>query len=272
MAVKKNHQYTLFFICLSQFILACAPLSSEHYVREVHQQSLQRHSLMAGHFPLIYYTRPSDKEGDTLHIYIGGDGVPWQNKIFVTEDPGPYNPLVLQLMRQDSKPSIYLGRPCYQGQAKRPPCQPQYWTSARFSEAVIHSMKVAIEQLMTQYQYRKLVLIGYSGGGTLAVLLASRLPQTTTVVTIAGNLDTGAWTDYHHYSALSESLNPTTQRPLSSTIMQIHLQGRLDKNIPPGLTAAYIEQQANVKILTYDHADHSCCWQRYWPDVLSLLP
>lgn len=272
MIVNKHHHYALFFIIVSQFILACSPLSSDYYVREVREHGLQRHSLMAGKFTLIYYDRPGEQEGDSLHVYIGGDGVPWQNKIFVTQDPGPYHPLVLRLMKQDRKPSIYLGRPCYQGQAKHLPCQPAYWTSARYSEDVVRSMSMALNELLKKYHYQKLVLIGYSGGGTLAVLLAPRVPQTQAVVTIAGNLDTNAWTDYHQYSALTESLNPAREAPLSPDIMQVHLQGGKDKNIPAELGTQYLEKQIHARRLHYEHADHSCCWQRYWPDVLMLLP
>lgn len=272
MVVNKKFRFLLFFIGLSQFILACTPLTNEYYVKEVHQLGLQQHRLHAGKFPLIYYTRPWHQGGEVLHVYIGGDGVPWQEKIFISDDPGPYNPLVLKLMQQDKKPSIYLGRPCYQGLAKQAPCHSDYWTSARFSTDVIFSMSEAIKQLLKQYRHQKLVLIGYSGGGTLAVLIAPHLPQTVSVVTIAGNLDTEAWTDYHHYSAMTESLNPARQAPLSADIMQVHLQGKRDKNTPPGLSTVYIEQQNNAKVLIYDQADHSCCWQRFWPDILSLLP
>jgi len=253
------------------FLSACAQLSTVHYSKEVDRQGLQRHIIQANAFPLVYYSRPDDKKTDTLHVYIGGDGIPWQNKIFKSEDPGPYHPLVLQLMKQDRQTSIYLGRPCYQGLAKLPPCQPKYWTSSRFSHEVVDSMAAALKQLQAQYQYKKLALFGYSGGGALAVLLAHQLPRTELVVTIAGNLDTEAWTAFHYYSPMDKSINPARQAALPVSVRQIHLQGDRDINIPPQLSARYIKKQHDVTVLNFAAADHTCCWHLYWPEFLSVI-
>jgi len=272
MSLARSLYFCLIIILASQFLLACTRLSNAQYISDASKLGLQRQMIQAGVFPLIYYNRPHDTQADTLHVYIGGDGVPWQDYIFISEDPGPYNSLVLQLMQQDKHPSIYLGRPCYQGLARQPPCQPEHWTSARFSDEVVNSMSLALKKILHQYPYKKLALIGYSGGGALAVLLAHELPQTQLVVTIAGNLDTDAWVQYHHYSALTSSINPAHKKALPSAIRQIHLQGDRDDNIPPWVTASYMSKQDDVTILSYADADHTCCWLSYWPQLLSILP
>ncbi len=271
MKMKKNLLSHLLYCLPVFFLVACSHISPAHYHREVERQGLERHIIQTGIFPLVYYRRPNEKMSDTLHVYIGGDGVPWQSHIFKSEDPGPYHPLVLQLMQQDKQPSIYLGRPCYQGLARVPPCQPEHWTSARFSTEVVNSMSTALKQLLQQYQYKKLALFGYSGGGALAVLLAHELPQTQLVVTIAGNLDTDAWTSYHYYSAMTASMNPAKQDALPATVRQIHLQGDRDMNIPPRLSANYIKKQNDVTVLSFADADHTCCWHLYWSELLSDL-
>lgn len=265
-------KHCLLIVIASQYLIACTSLSNEAYIKEVKQMGLQKYTMQAGQFPLIYYTRPYNDKSNTLHIYIGGDGIPWHDKFFISEDPGPYNPMVLQLMMQDSKPSIYLGRPCYEGQAKMPPCEFEHWTAGRFSEEIISSMRIAIMQLLEQDQYEKLVLIGFSGGGTLATLLAHQITQTTMLVTIAGNLDTDAWTNFHHYSSMLNSINPADLPALDVAIRQIHLQGDRDRNIPAQLTVRYTEKQKNISIKSFPKADHSCCWLTYWPEIVKTLP
>lgn len=267
----KYYYYCLIIILANPLLGACTALTNDNYVREVSQQGLQRHVIQAGIFPLVYYSRPNEKKAQTLHVYIGGDGIPWQQTIFISKDPGPYDPLVLRLMLQDKNHSIYLGRPCYQELARLPPCQSDYWTSGRYSDEVVKSMASALRQILHQYDYKQLAIFGYSGGGTLAVLLAHQVSQTRLVVTIAANLDTDAWTDYHYYSTLSLSNNPARLPALSSGVRQIHLQGDSDSNIPPHLSASYIRKQNDVTILSFSGTDHSCCWLSYWTGFLSIL-
>jgi pimeloyl-ACP methyl ester carboxylesterase len=50
-------------------------------------------------------------------------------------------------------------------------------------------MQAALERILASGHFDGVVLIGYSGGGTLAMLLAARVPETRGVITIAGNLD-----------------------------------------------------------------------------------
>ena len=100
---------------------------------------------------------------------------------------------MLELMSLDHAPSLYLGRPCYFGMARQPPCEPQYWTTLRFSESVVASMAAALKAAVGSMVEQGFVLIGHSGGGTLAMLLAQRLDRVQSVVTIAGNLDIEAW-------------------------------------------------------------------------------
>jgi hypothetical protein len=106
-----------------------------------------------------------------------------------------------------------------------------------------------------------------SGGGTLAVLMAERMPEVDQLVTIAANLDTHAWTRYDHFSTMSNSLNPATEIKTATPIKQIHFMGTKDDNIPPELGYDFltrIGQQAQL----IDNADHNCCWRVQWPALL----
>ena len=253
------------------FINGCTSSSPEKFYKTAKQLKLEKNIIRGKEFPMIYYTKGIKHNTDNLHIYLGGDGMPWLDIMTYSTDPTPDNPLVLQLMGMDSSPSLFLGRPCYQGFSTTPPCDYYYWTAGRFSPAILANMRDAIMQLINQYQVKKLTLIGFSGGGALATLLAHDIPQTNTVVTIAGLLDTDAWTDLHFYSPLSGSLNPAKQIPLATHIRQIHLLGDNDKNIPPAIVSSYIQKQTNTEVLRFKQTNHSCCWKKHWPTVLKKI-
>lgn len=197
-----------------------------------------------------------------LHVYIEGDGTPWVRRTRIAGDPTPREPLALRLMEQDRAFSAYVGRPCYWGLARSENCEPRLWTSARYSREVVDSMRAVIRGLLDEHGSRQLVLIGHSGGGTLAMLLAPRFEETTAVITIAANLDVDAWTSLHRYLPLHESLNPMELPPLPPRIRQMHLAGGKDDNVPPRLIA---------NAIVFPHFDHHCCWVREWPRILRGL-
>ena len=208
-----------------------------------------------------------------IHVYIDGDGTPFLRPHLVASDPTPRKHLLLDLMKMDTSPSIYLGRPCYHGLAKTPPCSARYWTVSRYSQTVIDSMATSLSNLLRRYQLTKnpIVFIGYSGGGTLAMLLAEQFPSTVALITVAGNLDPDRWTAWHGYSPLRDSLNPATRPPLPNSIRQYHFSGAADINIPTELVNDVMKRQSNAKLIVIDNYNHSCCWQAIWADVLANL-
>jgi len=209
--------------------------------------------------------------GPALHIYLEGDGSPWVNHERVASDPTPRTPLMLRLMALDGEPGLYLGRPCYHGYASTPPCTPELWTDARYSENVIASMAQVLEKLIEAGETKSLVFFGHSGGGTLAMLLAERFPGTRAVVTIAGNLDIDAWARMHRYTRLHRSLNPASRPALDPDIHQLHLIGERDTNITPQLLEGFESRQQNSELVVVSDFDHRCCWTKLWPDVLAWV-
>lgn len=219
-------------------------------------------------FPEVIYEYNFSVPGRVLHVYLGGDGSPWLYRYWVSRDPTPRNPVMLNLMALDHAPSIYLSRPCYDGYASQAPCTPLLWTQARYSERVVANMTAVLQKILDADRFDGVVLFGYSGGGALALLLAERVPETRAIITIAGNLDTDAWTGYHGYSPLTDSLNPARSPPLAPSIVQLHIAGNKDTNIPPELTRRALEHQDHAHMVVLSGYDHHCCWQRIWPDVL----
>jgi membrane-bound lytic murein transglycosylase len=66
---------------------------------------------------------------------------------------------------------------------------PLLWTHLRYSPEVVASMVSALRRFLTLHPSRRVVLIGYSGGGTLAWLMAGQVSETAAIVTVAANLD-----------------------------------------------------------------------------------
>jgi len=211
---------------------------------------------------------PRPDGGRVLHVYLDGDGTPWERGR-PAPDPTPRKPLVLRLMALDRAPSVYLGRPCYHGLATTPPCVPALWTDARYSEAVVVSLAAAARQLLTMTGHAEVVWLGYSGGGTLAMLLAARMAETAGVVTVAANLDVDGWAELHGQSRLAGSLSPARLPPLPPRIYQRHYAGGRDRLVPPGIVAGGDISPEALKVMP--EYDHTCCWLELWPRVLEDL-
>ncbi|NOQ17468.1 MAG: alpha/beta hydrolase [Methyloprofundus sp.] len=211
-----------------------------------------------------------DRTG-SLHIYLGGDGSPWIGHRWIATNPTPRNTLILKLMQQDNQAALFLGRPCYHGLIADTSCTNALWTSQRYASEVISAMATAINKLTKQYQTEQLVLIGFSGGGTIAALLTEHLSNIDGIVTIAANLDVTAWTEYHSYSPLSASLNPIQRQPIANNIWQLHLAGGKDKNIPTQQIKAFVDKQFAAELLVFADFDHHCCWTEIWPGILQSI-
>lgn len=231
-----------------------------------HWQALQ---LQAGIFRLQAYA--PRKRSAELTIYLEGDGLAWLNNHQPSPDPTPVDPLALRLaLAQPSGNTAYLGRPCQYLGVSQPPCQQLYWTGARFAEDVVHSLDQAVGQLKTRAGAQRLVLVGYSGGGALALLLAARREDVTRVVTVAGNLDHAAWTQHQRVSPLLGSLNPASLRSRLADVEQLHLVGEQDRVMPPRLAEAFVAgyptgHRAQLRVLP--GYDHHCCWAQDWAQV-----
>lgn len=220
---------------------------------------------------IIYLNQPARQAPKQLHVYLEGDGDPWLNRRIIAPDPTPRDPLMLRLMSLDTSAALYLGRPCYHGLAAKEPCHPRLWTTHRYSPAVVDSMAAALQHSMAYQNTDTVVLIGHSGGGTLAMLLAPQLEKTQTVLTLAANLDTTAWTQHHNYSPLYGSLNPAQALPLPDHIRQIHLLAAQDKNTPPALFPQSLLQQSQVCVVKITTYRHNCCWFDQWLQWLKLI-
>ena len=222
-------------------------------------------------FNHVIYVNQSASNNATLHIYLDGDGSAWINHRWISSDPTPRNTLMLRLMQQDQNASVYIGRPCYFGFSQSTACTAKLWTSHRYSPTIINAMVSVTSNMIKYYQPKRIILIGYSGGGTLAMLLAEHIPNITGIITIAANLDTQAWTDYHGYSPLTGSVNPAIRTPLAKNIFQLHLAGGRDNNVPVQQIKSFAKRQYLAQLRIFDEYDHHCCWEEIWPSILTSI-
>ncbi len=251
-------------------ILAGCQTPTGHLHRLAKQMGFDRQSIRSGGFDHLVI-RNSNASARVLHVYLEGDGSPWRYRRVIMPDPTPRKPLMLKLMQQDPNPAVYLGRPCYNGTSLYAECNPALWTSGRYSTTVVASMTGVLRQIIERYQADQIRLFGHSGGGTLAMLIAEQLPRVSDVVTLAGNLDTDAWTGHHGYTPLYSSLNPARRPPLDERIMQWHLLGASDAVIPSELVRPFIELQASAVGVSLPNYNHGCCWSQSWSQILDSV-
>lgn len=221
---------------------------------------------------------------DSLTVYIEGDGLAWMNRATPSSDPTPRDPVALRMALADPYgTAVYLARPCQYVGGKIASCDQRYWTNARFAQEVIASTDQAISALKQRYGAREIVLVGYSGGAAVAALVAARRiaeqDDVVGLVTVAGNLDHRAWTQYHRVKPLTGSLNAADVAPKLQSIAQLHLVGEDDQVIPPILAQGWPVEFIGVsesQLKTVPGYGHGCCWAEDWTamqqgDVVSVL-
>lgn len=209
------------------------------------------HMIMGFAPPTLHFT-------DTLNVFIEGDGKPG---------------IALDLARSTGGHSVYLARPCqYLDGGRFNSCGKAVWTSHRYSQAVIDSMDRAITALKIRYRAKSVRLIGFSGGGAVASIIATKRQDVALLVTVAGNLDHKRWTDYNASQPLAGSLNPIDFSKALETVPQIHLIGDRDDVVPGSVLTSYLSHLEKLDKVT-SHiivgATHTCCWSVAVAQVLN---
>lgn len=252
-------------VCLLIFLSACASLSTrlEELAR---QQNRQLITLYTTQFELRAALPNAAPTKAPLRIYLEGDGRAWVTANQPSLDPTPRDLLVAQLAMEDPQPSLYLARPCQY--LDSPNCAPRYWTDARFAEEVLASLDQALDQLKQRYGNRNFELIGYSGGGTLALLLATQRSDIAQVQTLAGNLSPRRWTALLGLTPLHGSPEPLDFAEHLKALPQRHLVGLDDQVVPASLLNDYVAHLGPADCLELhrlDSVDHRTGWREHWP-------
>ncbi len=224
-------------------------------------------------FVLAAYVPESFATVDVLTVYIEGDGLAWLSRSQASDDPTPIKPVGLELaLRQPHGAAAYLARPCqFVQQQDARNCRQAYWTDLRFAPEVIEASDQAINLLKLRFGANRLVLVGYSGGGAVAALVAARRNDVVRLITVAGNLDHRAWTDLHHIPPLDGSLNPADEWRTLVNVPQWHFVGERDEVVSRAVVDAYASRfpyDRRPQVIPVADFDHACCWVEHWPDLL----
>lgn len=211
----------------------------------------------------------STPAGETLTIYIEGDGAAWSGAYRPPDDPTPDDAVVLGMTLADPAANVaYLARPCqYLSATALSNCDRAQWTVGRFAPEVVLRMEAAVDALKRRANAKSLHLVGYSGGGTIAALLAARRSDVTRLITVAAPLRVQAWTTHHRVTPLTASLDPDTLTSLPATLQAVHFFGAEDKVTPRVVMEPWIARLGG-RVVEVPRFDHSCCWSRDWRALL----
>jgi pimeloyl-ACP methyl ester carboxylesterase len=208
--------------------------------------------------------------GTVLRVYIEGDGLAWRTRRRLSAHPTPVNPLALRLMLADPfADKLYIARPCQYVQTEA--CDARFWSSDRYGAEIVAATNQVLEKAKRKYGYERIELVGYSGGATVALLVAAQRTDVISVRTVCGNLDTAAFSRLHRVSPLTGSLNPVDFSPSLQKIPQIHFIGEKDKRIPEEIFNSYrkfFSETGAMELHRVPDADHHHGWVEQWPRLV----
>jgi pyrimidine operon attenuation protein/uracil phosphoribosyltransferase len=266
------------FVCASLFVVllaGCAAdiFSSDEDVADRIARSFgwQKHTFNTDTFAIRGYLRRVKDSQRPLTVYLEGDGDAWINEHQLAVDPTPSKPLVLKLaVRHPGGNVLYLARPCHYIQTAR--CHPQFWSTHRFAPEIISSTNQAIQRVKEKAGARSVRLVGWSGGGVIAALLALRRNDVEEIITLGANLDHAYWTRMDRLTPLYGSLNPADYAKTLQNISQRHFIGANDVVVSPRVVKSYINKMSDTsktKFTILENFDHDCCWVEHWPQLLN---
>ncbi len=220
-------------------------------------------------FRLLVMKRVGPARPDAvLNVYIEGDGAAWPTPFHPPRDPTPLEPMALAMAAVDPAPAVaYLGRPCqFLDTTELAECSPAYWTDSRFAPEVVNAYMAFIDRLKLATDSTRVRLIGYSGGGVLATLLAARRGDVDRLITVAAPVAVAEWAAWHKLTPLIGSMDPVmaVKVPLSNSV---HFVGGRDDVVPAKLVASSLPRIGG-RLREVAEFDHRCCWSRDWARLL----
>ncbi|MBX3505956.1 MAG: hypothetical protein KF895_10800 [Parvibaculum sp.] len=270
----------LFLLTATLLLAACAVATPEE--RRIHADRLGGEAALA---PLAIRTADFDLHArlraepgsELLVIFIEGDGFAWKRVNERSADPTPLNPVALALAARDPSPAVaWLARPCqFTGGETARNCHSDLWTGARYSERVIAASDEAIGILKQKAGAARVALVGYSGGGAVAALVATRRDDVVWLKTVAAPLDTVAFTAHHKVAPLAGSLNPAARAARLAALPQIHYAGTDDDIVPPSINRSFLARMGETRCIALKELpgmSHGKGWEEAWSDIGAEIP
>jgi hypothetical protein len=275
-----NHKTLILGLALlsGTALSGCARMIGEEVTdRLAHPVFMKERIIAAGPFHLTAYERMHEREAPAT-IYIEGDGRAWLSKRVASGDPTPVNPVALHLATRDNSDNVaWLARPCQYTQMADPKaaCSADFWKGQRFSPTVLKAYNDALDDIKARWDIKGFNLVGYSGGGAIAAILAGQRSDVLSLRTVAGNLDHKAHSALHNVSPLTASLNPPDYAGTLKAVPQVHFIGGQDSVVPPAILNSYLQALGPSNCVQYrfiQEASHEKGWVDKWPEFLKFTP
>ena len=275
-----NTIYLNIFFKYYTIILTIALLSSgcvsklspkvRQYTADTVAQSgnLVQQKIATDDFLLTTYQRfDATADNKQMVVYIEGDGMAWISRDQLSSNPTPVQPIALKLASIDTNANVlYVARPCqYLWPQKMNRCSSRYWSDKRGSEEVISSINQAISIVKQKQNISSIRLIGYSGGGGIAALIANRRADVSEFVSVSGNLNYKLFTQTHNLSPMNGSIDPITVANQIGSIPQIHYVGADDKIIPKQIALSFSDKVKVISDVSHDN------WPDKWAQILRTI-
>ncbi len=225
-------------LIIFSFVITACSITSQQTVPSM--KGFKSYQIPANHTMMAVWVKNGMKPSQKVRIYIDGNAK--TTGFFGKKRPTVENPIAKELALKDPYPYIiYLGRTCYY--IEQSVCKPITWEKGKYMPEIIDEMKLSIERLQKKYRISEIELVGYDGGGTIALLLATRIRQIPVkVITIAGIVNTEHYALFHDEELPEGSLNPADESYLSARIPQVHYVGGQDQIMPIAFTKDFVKK------------------------------
>lgn len=190
-------------------------------------------------------------------------------------DPTPTDPIGLKLALADRSAAtlVYLARPCQYANPMGRSCRPLLWTAARYGDEILDATDERLDEILAPLVPREVTLVGFSGGGVVASLLAARRDDITRLITVAAPLDIDAWTQAQDVSPLLRSSSPMDVVDALRSLPQDHFLGLQDERVPPDVIERFdraLGDEAPSRVHRVQDASH-LDWPGRWAALLDGL-
>lgn len=263
----------LIILLMFSFIIGCSSKTQEAWTGLIERgiaYDFEPVNFEVPPFSLAGLLKYRSSSSTDLVVYLEGDGRGVVRGL-ISQDPTPSKAMGFELAKSDPGDSVlYLARVGQFQPSQTGKKYQEYWSNKRLSAESVWAASQAIDQTKAQVGAQRIHLVGYSGGGGLAILLAEQRPDVASLVTVAGLLDTNWWVKEKNFQPLTGSLNPADQAIRIKNIPQVHFYGSDDSIIPPYMSAHFqtLAPFTNFKRVEVD-TNHWRVWPEVWPKLLS---
>ncbi len=209
---------------------------------------------------------------EPVRFYIQGDGNGF-TRYRPAKNPTPRGFLVPEMTFLDWSPNrIYMARPCmYVDLGNEKNCEFKKWTLEKYSKEMVNALNQVIDKYKLDPK-QKIELVGYSGGGAMAILVAAHRNDVQSIRTIAANLSSNSLTKHYSHTPL-EGLDPIDFAQKVSQIPQIHFYGDSDSVIPSWVSENFVKRSKSkcvhrIKV----EATHTKGWIEKWNYLHQIKP